>query len=293
MIKILFAIAFSATYCLAAASGAPADTVKVIKKVTGVVVTRSGASTMVTATYPDKDGNREIYCYEVNVGDSVSSVSGDDDWGFDLPFMKRPAKIDIPDGKHRVIRDVTVLRHIYWGWRFNYDHKVKVKNCFELGIRDVIGVSWKRRGAELEIGLGFGMQRLLAEDGFCYEKEGDFLYLTKTPADLKVEQSRLDIWRFHIPVFYNQDMGKGVAFTLGATLSFNSYARAYSNFKLNGVRYKAKYKNLQQNLFSVETIAALHYSGVGVYGSWNPSRIFKKGYGPETKAFSIGVDLDF
>ena len=74
-------------------------------------------------------------------------------------------------------RNVTACRHIYWGWRFNYDDKRSVKNCFEVGIRDIVGVTWQRRGAEFEIGLGMGFKRFLADDGFSYSKKGDAIRL--------------------------------------------------------------------------------------------------------------------
>lgn len=276
----------------------PADTVKVIDKVRNVVVVKKGDTTTVKADYYNDDDEPLQYRYEVKVskGDSCARIDDfPDDWGMDIPFM-RTRSGSCPDkrsGRHKVYRYVTGFRHLYWGWRFNYNDKGNVKNSFEVGVRDLIGVSWKYRGAELEIGAGFGLKRLLAGDGFAYVKNGDRIGLAPLDDGQEIKQSRLDVWAFHVPVLYNQRISGDVVFSIGGIFNFNSYAKGYTKFYEGKSQHKISYKGLQQNLVTVDALASINVCGFGVYATWSPMNLFKKEYGPELRGWSLGVDLSF
>jgi hypothetical protein len=295
----LFASFTLAACSFAAAYGQePADTVKVIDKAKNVVVVKTGDTTVVKADYLDEDGESLQFQYEVKVSKPDSVPVDDefpDEWGMDLPFMRTRCVSceDNKSGRHRVYRDITGMRHIYWGWRFNYNDKGNVKNSFEVGVRDLIGVSWKYRGAELEIGAGFGLKRFLADDGFVYEKNGDGVGLIPAPEGLDIKHSRLDVFAFHLPVLYNQRIVRGLSFTLGGILNFNSYAKAYTKAFDGTNQYKIDYKGLQQNLVTADAYAAINVCGFCLYSTWSPMNLFKKEYGPELKGWSLGVELSF
>ena len=274
------------------------DTVKVIDNASNVTVVKRGNTTEVNADYIGSGGQSGRYYYEITVTkrDTVTeSMEFFDDWGMDFPFVKTQC-VECEDrrsGKHRVYRALTGLRHIYWGWRFNYNDKGNMKNSFEVGVRDVIGVSWKRRGAEFEIGVGFGLKRFLADEGFSYVKEGDAIMLAPVPEGIGIRQSRLDVWSFQIPVFYNQNITKGLSFTIGGVLNLNSYAKSYTKSDEGTMERNVVFKGLQQNLVTVEALAAVRLFGIGIYGSWSPMKMFDKGYGPEVKSWSLGIDMSF
>lgn len=276
-----------------------ADTVKVIENAEKVVVTRNGNSTTVETIYMKDSTLMGNYRYEVNVtGRQTEAVdSFPDDWGMDLPFMHSSSagKNTANAGKRskRVRRYVTGFRHLYWGWRFNYGDKGSVKNCFEIGIRDVVGVAWRRGGSELEIGLGFGMRRLLADDGFVYGKNGDGVFLYPLSDGLVSKMSRLDVWSFQVPVLYNQKIGGCAKFSVGGILHLNTYAKAVTKTRDGDARIKTVGKGLHQNLLTPDIMAAFYLSGVGLYATWSPVELFKKEYGPAVKAWSIGVDFLF
>ena len=272
------------------------DTVKTIEDASKILITRQGNKTTLEADYIDDLGGKTRFIYEVSVKASTRDTKDfNDDWGMDLPFFKTRSIEEERDNKRKVrtYRDVTGLRHIYWGWRFNYCDKGNIKNCFEVGIRDLIGFSWKRRGAELEIGAGFGFKRLLADDGFVYGKEGDKISLFPWEEDGEVKHSRLDVFQFHIPVIYTQRIYKALKFSIGGIVNLNTYAKAFTESGLGKANTKWSYKGLQQNLLTVDGMASLNLGGVGIYGSWSPMRMFDKTYGPAVKGWSIGIDLDF
>lgn len=273
----------------------PADTVKVIENARNVTVVKTGNTTIVKAEYESEDDETIQFQYELNVAppDTVSDELPDD-WGMDLPFMKTGCgDCEDRNGQHRMTRYITGMRHIYWGWRFNYGDKGNFKNCFETGIRDVLGVSWKYRGAELEIGVGFSIRRYLASDGFCYSKEGDKLILDNLADGLRCDKSRLDVASFLVPVLYNQRLGRDFGFTIGGVMNFNSYAKAVTEVYDGDLKYKTEYKGLQQRLFTVEALASVNVCGVGIYASWSPMKMFDTKFGPAVKSWSIGVDLSF
>lgn len=290
-------IALSLMVAFAGMGKEHADTVKVIDNARNVNVIREGNKTSVNAEYRDEDGFPLTYRYEVEVGDAGDTDSDfSDNWGMDLPFMK-PTCPDCDradsDGKVRTRRFVTAMRHMYWGWRFNYGDKAGVKNCFELGVRDVLGLMWRRRGAEFEIGFGMGMRRFLAQDGLCFRKEGDAVRLSPADPDVELRHSRLDVFTFHIPVLYNQTICDELRFSVGGVVNLNTYARIFDETAADGVQLKRHYKGLQQRLLTADAVASLTVGGFGMYASWSPVALFESKYGPGMKAWSIGVELDF
>lgn len=271
------------------------DTVKVIGNVKEVVITRIGDKTFLEAVYNVDSTRIATYNYEVSVEDSGNGKVFSDNWGLDLPFMRSDVgKGRVITGKRRKLsRRVTGFRHIYWGWRFNSGEKERVKNCFELGVRDVIGVAWKRGGSELETGLGFGMRRLLAQPGYCYEGAGDAVALLPPPEGIEPTMSRLDIWSFQVPVLYNQKLCRGFKFSLGGILNFNTYAKAVTKTISGGIKEKSVYKGLHQNFLTPEIFAGIYHRGIGVYSTYSPVKLFREAYGPAVKGWTLGVDIIF
>lgn len=295
MKKYLLSLLLVSCMSFSGYAGEQRDTVRIIDNAANVTVTKKGDTTLVEAWYADSSGRMRKYEYEVKVSEERRHGMKDefpDDWGMDLPFFKAK-DCARGGGKKGTRRYVTVFRHIYWGWRFNYDGKSEIKNCFELGIRDIVGVKWCRRGAELEIGAGLGMKRFLANDGFMYSRQGDAVTFSESGGDIRVDKSHLDIFQVHVPVLYNQKICRELTFSIGGIANFNTYAGIYTRITEGDTQRKTTCKGLQQNFFTPEVFASLNLCGVGIYGSWSPSRLFKGDMGPGARGLSIGVDLAF
>lgn len=263
------------------------DTVKVIREVRDVVVMKRGNTTRLTATLP----NGRQYQYEMNVEDADScDYDYPELWGMELPFIGMGKR---NYAGNRMQTNVTVIDDAYFGWRFNYDDKQHVKNGFETGVRSVIGVNWRRgdRGPAFAIGLGFGMKRFFAEEGFSFSKSGDNIRLVPVADGLEVDHSRLDIWTFHIPVTYRQPIGKVCSMTLGAVANLNTYASGFTSIRDGRTFHKRSFKGLQQNLFTADLTVSFSIRCVGIYSTWSPMKLFSGGYGPNMRGWSMGITL--
>lgn len=283
---------------LEARSQEPADTVAAYKNVTDVLVTRSGDTTKVTANVIGKDGEKLPFEYEVSVveNDTVGEIELADNWGINVPFYKSEPK------KRPIFleREVVVFEDAFWGWRFNYHDKGQVKNCYEIGIRQLIGVSWSKGDlrpspftnyTSFSIGLGFSHQRYNAQDDFAYNKVGDKISLVPIGGLQRVKSSHMYVWSLNVPVQYKHKFTKNLHFSIGGIANLNFYANAKTEILEDKIKHKVKFKGLQQNLFTADAYASFGFDVFSVYVSWSPMNLFSRQYGPELRAWSVGVNL--
>lgn len=275
-----------------AKSQEPADTVAAFKNVTDVLVTRSGDTTRVTANVTGNDGEKIPFEYEVSVveNDTVGEIELADEWGLSLPFYTSEQK----GNSGKVKRSIVGFEHVFGGWRFNYHDKGHVKNCYEVGCKELIGMAWSRgskKNSTFSIGMGFSVQRYLAQDGFAYCKEGDRIALAPIGDGQKVKSSSMNVWALNVPMLYKQRFARNMYFCIGAIANLNFDANAQTEILEGKMKQKVKFKGLQQNLFTADVFASLGFDVIGVYVAWSPMNLFKKAYGPELRAWSIGVDL--
>lgn len=274
----------------------PVDTIKIIDRTEEVTVTRVGNTTKLVANISDSAGVKKQFIHEIEVSsdDSFHVPDSFDGWEMNIPFLT-PRN---PSGKEgveeKVRRSVSLgFAHTYWGWRFNYNEKSHVKNCFEVGVRELIGIKWQRgrRGPGFSMGIGFGMMRFLACDGYAYGKENDAIVIISVREAARVDKSRLDVWRFHVPVLFDFPLGKRGKISVGGIVDLNTYAKATTQLYYGDERDKTLYKGFQQNLLTADLFASVSVGGFGLYCTWSPMKVFKSGFGPGWKAWSIGVDL--
>lgn len=288
---LIFAITIL-TGILSSLAQEAADTVKVIENATNITIVTQNGKTVLNADYPGDNINKTLhYNYEVEVINDLDTIKSADEfpdnWGMELPFLKDKQ----PTG-NRVRAYFTGARRAYWGWRFNYGGKGHVKNGWEVSIPDFIAVAWKRRGAEFEIGAGFGESRYSSMDGFAYEKVGDRLVLSPVQEGIREKESSLSIASFHVPVLYNQHIGKDFMFSLGAIMNFNTYAKATTKLTTaDNQSHTITYKGLQQNLFTVDAYASVDICGIGLFAKWSPMKLFNQKFGPELKGFTVGLQI--
>lgn len=302
MLALLFALEARG----AGAAQQPADTIRVIENPDRVIVVRDSTTTVIWAETLGDDG-AAVYNYEVNVEEPTEGeidLEGTS-WDIELPFV-RINEEGVSDGRGRRKRgglslSVIGAGHIYMGQRFNYNDKSGIKNSYEFGIRNLIGVKWSRGGycPDFSVGFGISRQRYGAQRGLAFGKEGSRLILMPVDEDTQVRHTSLDVMTFQIPVMLTQPIGRDVQLMLGATACFNTYAKAHTEIARIGatgaeVRHKTEYKGLQQRLLTADVVCALGlFESVGVYASWSPVPLFQSSYGPALKAWSIGVTLNF
>ena len=271
------------------------DTVKIIENADKILISRSADTTLIEVE-TEKDYGKDIFSYSVTVEDSDDTIS-DDDYSidFEIPFgIGKDSRSSSP--RRRLQTSLFMMGNFYVGQRFNYSDKGHVRNSFELGIRNFLGVRWSHGDytPSFSVGVGYGFQRYLAEKGFMYAKEGSNLFLIPAGEGEKVVSSGLYVFVFQVPLLFTVPIGRHVEFVAGAVGCFNSYAYAWSEFKIDSSKYKTTYKGLQQRLFTAELTASLGICDIlGVYASWSPMTLFRSPYGPQLKSWSIGATINF
>lgn len=291
---VLTLVLLALPFCTSAAQKPEApDTVKIIKNAEKVIVSRSGETTLIEVD-TRTDSGKGRFSYTVTVEDSIAG-NEDSSFEFELPFGIGKDKA-MDKGRQRIKTSVFTFGNAYAGQRFNYYDKGNVKNSFEAGVRDVIGIRWSR-GAyspSFSIGIGGGCKCYRAQDGFVYTRFGSELMLVPVEDGCTVKSTYLVVTNFQIPLLATIPIGSEVKFTFGGIGSFNTYARAYTEVTTGTTRIKTTYKDLQQRLFTAEAMCALGVCDIfGVYASWSPMTLFQAPYGPQLKSWSIGATINF
>lgn len=293
---ILMAILFSPTTALYAQE--QNDTVKIIDNARHVIVTRDSTNTYATIEYIGEDGRTYTYNYELSILAGKPEYDIVDIEGSIYRILVTPNRQSTNQSEinkksnNKIKGKSTGFRHIYWGWHYNYGDQ-KVKDCFELGIRNALGYTWRKGNSEFETGIGFGMYRLLAGNGLIYMRDNDRISLTEIPANVKSDFSRLDIWKFNIPLIYIYHPVGGLKFCLGGDINMNSYAKSSTKFSIDGKSSKHTVKHLQQRVLTADVYASVNFGLLGIYATWNPVSAFQSDYGPSVKSYSIGLTLNF
>lgn len=273
------------------------DTVKVIENPSRVTVTRNGE---VTTIKVEKETGLMVDTFYYNVQvtpQDPNSYLKDYDWDIDLSFLGVINKKESPHRSRRALRtSLMFMKGGYMGYRFNYSGKDHVKNSYEVGFRNIVGLCWDhgKHTPSFSIGLGLGTQRYNAMDGFVYTKEGSDIMLIPIAAGMERKSSYMYIMNFQIPLMFTLPLGNQMQFSLGAIGNFNSYAAAVTELKKDNVKIKSNYKGIQQRLFTPELVCSLGFTDfIGVYASWSPVSQFQAPYGPKLKSWSIGGTLIF
>ncbi len=272
------------------------DTIKVIENVRQIKVTTSKDNTIITAVTPNDDGTYSEYQYDVTVEQEDKTIGKSDRSHFGFPFR---FETDASCGRsNKVLRSVTGLKGLYWGWNFNYHDKGDIKNCFEVGIMELVGISWQRsrRGPAFDIGLGFGMRRYLTGNGAIFARDGQTLSFIPSAEHegIKLTRSRMDIWTFHLPLTYTQPLGRHFNFAAGAIVNFNTYAKAWNRWESGETKVSETIKGFEQRLLTADIFASINLrDALGFYARWSPVPVFCSDKGPSVRSWSIGAVIGF
>ena len=293
MKKIFLPLMLSPLLSIAQSTPEPPDTIKMIRNPEKVIVTRTGETTLIQVDTPIDYGSN-TFTYEVTVSEDSDS-DFDPTIDFEIPFGIGKKKED-----KRVRRKLQtsgfLMGNVYFGQRFNYSDKGNVKNSYEIGVRNLVGIRWSHGHytPSFSIGFGFGAQRYAAQKGFMYAKDGSDLILMPAEECSRVRSTDLQVWNFQVPILLTLPIGRDVEFVAGAVGCLNTYAKARTELEIDRIKYKTSYTGLQQRLFTAEFTASLGVCDIiGVYASWSPMTLFQAPYGPRLKSWSIGATINF
>lgn len=267
------------------------DTVKIIEGAEKLTVSRTGDTTLIEVEKSNEFG-KDLFSYKVTVEDADDAESSFD---FEIPLGIGKKK-EKTSARRSLQTSVFALGNVYIGQRFNYSDKGNVKNSFEGGIRNVLGIRWSHGSytPSFSIGCGFGYQRYCAQKGFMYDKDGSSLIMIPVGEGCKVRNTDLYVFNFQVPLLFTIPIGCDVEFVVGAVGCFNTYARTRTELDFGNYRTTTISKGLQQRLFTAELTASIGVCDIlGVYASWSPMTIFQSPYGPQLKSWSIGATINF
>ena len=219
----------------------------------------------------------------------VQTKAVKDNWNMEYPFIGSAGR------DQDACWSFTAIKDMYWGWNFNYDGKGYLKNCFEVGVANVFGVSVSpfTCGPSFNVGLGFGMRRYLVQSGYRFDRVSNNLVI-EPDYGLDIDKSRMDSWTFHLPIMVTQKVYKDLAVSAGAWINFNTYVRGETQYYDGDVRFKEEYKGFNQRFCTVDVVLAAGLkNGIAFYSRFSPMSLFTDGRGPKCKSASIGVMLNF
>lgn len=110
------------------------------------------------------------------------------------------------------------------------------------------------------------------------------------PDDLKMSAFRVFSW--NVGMGYRHIFDDDVDIMIGPIVNFNTGSRIKTKYyDLNDKLQKAKTKFGHQELVTIELMARVNISGIGLYLKYNPFPLIEKNYGPEFTTWSFGIML--
>ena len=298
--RLLITISFLAVIKPKALAEERLDTIIALDSARNITVTQTPGKARIYADFTGKDGKESFFYYTLD-----SSVNGqpledyDSGWSISLPYYKHGLSANsrmqmLRQGSNKVMRELVIADCIYSGLRMCYNENGAIKNGLEAGVRNLIGLRWRRglKSPSFSIGVGFGFLHLATNMDMAFRKDGDKLILSKPmQAEGEAKGSSMNLYTIHIPLMLRQNIGRYCYFTLGGSVNLNVYASASRETGRNNIDHSIRYKELQQRLLTADIFASVNLFGIGVYASWNPIPMFQSWYGPGIKGWSIGLDL--
>lgn len=289
MRRILITVLLVAMARLLPAAVLPADndTIRTFENVKNVSVVGIGSATRISVVVNDSIDDYVL--------DIVPGENDDTGWNLKLPFLK-------PRNASR--------RHYpsssYYGFRqFYVGSVVPVGACdafrssWEIGIAELGGATLRTslRGPELSIGFGLGYRQIAVGKGsMIYSDATGHIALRSVPDGSDKVKSRIRTFNVMFPLTIRQSLSCRHKFglLLSAVANLNTYTKAFSNYKVDGVKCSETFKGLHQKMLTLELTAGLGWlDEIGVYVKYAPCHMFAQGYGPGFRTLSAGVVLGF
>ena len=111
--------------------------------------------------------------------------------------------------------------------------------------------------------------------------------LERLPEGASPNFSRVKVFSLNFPIRY-QYQGRRFGFSLGPVLNFNTYSSIKTKYKLDGHKYKEKYKNAHPTPVTVDFMGTVSTPIIDFYVKYSPFNVLKSDYGLKFKTLSIG-----
>ena len=145
-----------------------------------------------------------------------------------------------------------------------------------------------RNNHVFSFGIGLDWRNYRMEDNYCFRKDAEGMnVLERLPEGVSPNFSRVKVFSLNFPIRY-QYLGRRFGFSLGPVLNFNSYSSIKTKYKIDGHKYKEKYKNAHPTPITVDFMGTVLTPIIDFYVKYSPFDVLKSDYGLKFKTLSIG-----
>lgn len=266
------------------------DTVIVVKNPASVTI-KEKEGTIGVEVRGSENNPDFFYSSTINIPDSSTIIAEERmvDWNFNIPFMNKKSEKKYKDritmgglgfGFVNALNSPAQMNvNMGASWEIMMDHWLnfeyhpwRTSTFFSIGI----GTTWRNYRMN-------GMTRFI--------KDGSDIKFGSYPEGADIEYSRLKVFSITVPLMWNQTIYKGLSFSLGPVINFNTHGSMKTYYKMNGEKIKLTNNNIHQNPVTLDLMGTLQFKSVGFYLKYSPTHVLNTDYGPKFISLSTGITL--
>jgi hypothetical protein len=264
-------------------------TITVVDNPNKVVVTESPGKYLDIEISGKRDNKDYSYKKTVSLSETAGSVEKNKEWEFKVPFSKPSKKKSYSNGVDIGGLGFGLVSAVGAPQEMN----VNMGASWEIMFDHIVRFDFHPNQVPTSFSVGFGLTwRNYRMNGFNrFVKEESFIKLDTYPDGADINHSRLKVFSLTMPLMWNQPICKNVDFSLGPVVNFNTHGSMKTVYKLNGAKVKESSSNIHQNPVTLDLMATLQFSEVGIYFKYSPTNVLNTDFGPKFTSLSAGITL--
>lgn len=274
---------------VATSAMAQTDTVKVVRNVNHVTVTRSSDGSLFVDLKGKPKDDEYIYHY------GALTSAEDSDSVSDEP------KIPLFENKKKTKTWQPLwFSGCYVGFKAqtgDNDFNLKTGRSWEVGL-STIGIKYRpwQSPSYFTATLDFIAHQYSTGKSNLLLSGNKPLTAIPTSDGMHVKYNNISMCQISVPIMYHQNIYKNFELGLGAQLNWNILSYAQTQYTVDGdpMKHSGQIRGLNQRPFTVDLIATLGWrNGVQLYVRYSPMRAYKAEFGPDLQTISFGIRFGF
>ena len=146
---------------------------------------------------------------------------------------------------------------------------------------------------ELSLRWGYGWTRYRLDGTQMFNFDLERVTIGAYPEGSTPSRSVFRLNRHAFPLVYTYRAGHGWNFSAGAILNVNVRPRIYNTYYVDGKRVQDTYKdNVPYKPVTTALYAAIKKDDIGFFVRYQPTSLFREGYGPQFNTLTMGLGLN-
>ena len=274
----------------ASAQSTTADTVVMVEHPHRIIITEQPGGSMGVEVQGSGSNDSFLYRYSAK---QTPKADGDDDDNLNIPFIS-----SLTGKEQKTASKPSVEWFSALGMHYGFMNMCGAGDVCNMGSSAELGLlcpvslsvffphSWR-----ITSGVGFGWKNYRLNSDRCFTKDADGrLTLGTYAADTYSHLSRIKIFYLDVPLLLRKDWGD-FSLSAGAVLCFNVHGTALTRYREGDKEIRWCVGGIGQHKVSLDLMAAVQFSEIGLYVKYNPCRVLKAGNLPEFRSFSIGFSV--